>query len=387
MDACARAIGMDPLDFRDLNYINKGESLPSGQQMDHAVLLPQTARQAWKALGAPTDPAPGKKIGRGLASTMTSFGRIVWLHDWSAAWVELQMDGTFVVRCGVPDIGGGQASSLVQITAEIFQIPMSRITIHFGDSSLTPLAGTTTATRQLYMSGSAVQKAGFELRDMLLAHAAAVLNRSVEQLELRDQSIAEVNGDRYIGYEELAASLARAGTDRYCHTVFHAPVGDVMDFETGQGRVFPDFTHGSQAVEVEVDENTGVVRVLKLASCYDVGCVINRNSVEGQVEGGAAMGLGFALMEEHVLKDGVSQSPNLMTYLIPSASDLPEISTIILESGEGSGPWGARGIGEPAMIPTAPAIANAVFDAVGQRISRLPITPERVWRAMHGGQS
>jgi CO/xanthine dehydrogenase Mo-binding subunit len=160
-----------------------------------------------------------------------------------------------------------------------------------------------------------------------------------------------------------------------------------MDFETGQGRVFPDFTHGSQAVEVEVDENTGVVRVLKLASCYDVGCVINRNSVEGQVEGGAAMGLGFALMEEHVLKDGVSQSPNLMTYLIPSASDLPEISTIILESGEGSGPWGARGIGEPAMIPTAPAIANAVFDAVGQRISRLPITPERVWRAMHGGQS
>ncbi len=383
MDACARAIEMDALEFREKNYIAKGEALPCGQEMDHAVLLPEAARQAWETLGPETKPAPGKKIGRGIASAMTSYGRIVWLHDWSAAWVEMEMDGTFLIRIGVPDVGGGQASSLVQVAAEIFGIPMTRITIHIGDSSLTPLAGTTTATRQLYMSGSVVRKACIELREDLMAQAASVLRLSVDQLQMQNGRIEEIGGKKYLGFEELAASAARSGKERFRHSVFHAPVGEVMDFETGQGRVFPGFTLGSQAVEVEVDEITGVVRVLKLVSCYDVGRVINRNSVEGQMEGGATMGVGFALMEDDILHEGISKTANLMTYLIPTASDVPDITTIILESGEGCGPWGARGIGEPAMTPTAPAIANAVFDAVGVRITRLPLTPERVWRAMH----
>jgi CO/xanthine dehydrogenase Mo-binding subunit len=154
-----------------------------------------------------------------------------------------------------------------------------------------------------------------------------------------------------------------------------------MDFETGQGKVFPDFTFGSQAVEVEVDEDTGEVQVLRVVACYDVGKVINRNSVEGQVEGGVAMGIGYALLEEDRVAAGLTLTPNLMTYLIPTALDVPDVTAIILESGEGMGPWGARGIGEPALVPTAPAIANAVFDAVGVRVTRLPITPERLWRA------
>jgi nicotinate dehydrogenase medium molybdopterin subunit len=146
--------------------------------------------------------------------------------------------------------------------------------------------------------------------------------------------------------------------------------------------VFPDFTFGSQAAEVEVDEGTGEVAVLALAACYDVGRAINRNSVEGQIEGGVAMGIGYAILEEDKVAAGITQTPNLMTYLIPTALDVPDVIPIVLESGEGMGPWGARGIGEPAMVPTAPAIANAVFDAVGVRVTRLPITPERLWRAM-----
>jgi CO/xanthine dehydrogenase Mo-binding subunit len=155
-----------------------------------------------------------------------------------------------------------------------------------------------------------------------------------------------------------------------------------MDFETGQGKVFPDLTFGSQAADVEVDEATGEVAVLALTACYDVGRAINRNSVEGQMEGGAAMGLGYALLEEDRVAEGVTLTPNLMTYLIPTSLDVPDVTTIVLESGEGMGPWGARGIGEPAMVPTAPAIANAVRDAAGVRLTRLPITPERLWRAM-----
>jgi CO/xanthine dehydrogenase Mo-binding subunit len=384
MDALARALDRDPLAFREQNYLRKGERLASGQELETAVLLPEAARQAWAALGPRAEPAgPGRRIGRGLAASMTAYGRIVWLHDWSSAWIELQMDGTVLLRTGVPDIGGGQAASLVQIAAEVLGVPSEAIAIHVGDSALTPLAGTTTATRQLYMSGSAVHKAASELRETLVQQAAQVLNVPPETIELRDGT-AGTGGDggKQLSFRELAAACARAHRPRSAFAVYQAPAGQVMDFETGQGKVFPDFTFGAQAVEVEVDEVTGEVRVLRVAACYDVGRAINRNSVEGQIEGGVAMGLGYALLEEDRVAAGVTLTPNLMTYLIPTALDVPDVSAIVLESGEGMGPWGARGIGEPAIVPTAPAVANAIADAVGVRPTRLPVTPERLWGAL-----
>jgi CO/xanthine dehydrogenase Mo-binding subunit len=384
MDELARALAMDPLEFRERNYLRQGERLASGQELETAVWLPETARRAWTALGPRRAPsAPGRRVGRGLASALTSYGRIVWLHDWASAWVELQMDGTVLVRTGVPDIGGGQAASLVQITAELLGVPPQDIAIHIGDSALTPLAGTTTATRQLYMSGSAVHKAGSELRATLLAQAGELLGVAPAAVELRDgAAVVAAAPERRVAFRELAAACARAHRPRSAFAIYQAPAGQVMDFETGQGKVFPDFTFGSQAVELEVDEATGEVQVLALAACYDVGRAINRNSVEGQMEGGAAMGLGYALLEEDRVADGVTLTPNLMTYLIPTALDVPDVTTIVLESGEGMGPWGARGIGEPAMVPTAPAVANAIRDAVGVRLACLPVTPERLWRAM-----
>jgi CO/xanthine dehydrogenase Mo-binding subunit len=384
MDALAHALGLDPLALRETNYLRKGERIASGQELETAVLLPETARRAWEALGPRGAPSgPGKRVGRGLASAMTSYGRIVWLHDWSSAWVELQMDGTVLVRTGVPDIGGGQAASLVQIAAEVLGVSPDAIAIHIGDSALTPLAGTTTATRQLYMSGSAVHKTAGELRATLVAQAAELLNAPPETIELADGTARRRGDDtRTVSFLELAAACARAHRSRSAFAIYQAPAGQVMDFETGQGKVFPDFTFGTQAAEVEVDEATGEVEVRRLAACYDVGKAINRNSVEGQIEGGAAMGIGYALLEEDKVAAGVTVTPNLMTYLIPTALDVPDVTSIVLESGEGMGPWGARGIGEPAIVPTAPAIANAVFDAVGVRVTRLPITPERLWRAM-----
>jgi CO/xanthine dehydrogenase Mo-binding subunit len=385
MDELGRRLGLDPLVIRERNYLAKGERVASGQELETAVWLPETARRAWEALGPrPAPSGPGRRVGRGLASALTSYGRIVWLHDWASAWVELQMDGTVLVRTGVPDIGGGQAASLVQITAEILGVPQADIAIHIGDSALTPLAGTTTATRQLYMSGSAVHKAASELRATLLAQAAELLGVGPDRVDLAGGAAALRDAaDRRVAFRELAVACARAHRPRSAFAIYQAPAGQVMDFETGQGKVFPDFTFGSQAVDVEVDEATGEVTVLALAACYDVGRAINRNSVEGQMEGGAAMGLGYALLEEDRVAEGVTLTPNLMTYLIPTALDVPDVTTIVLESGEGMGPWGARGIGEPAMVPTAPAIANAVRDAVGARMTRLPITPERLWRAMH----
>jgi CO/xanthine dehydrogenase Mo-binding subunit len=146
--------------------------------------------------------------------------------------------------------------------------------------------------------------------------------------------------------------------------------------------VFPDYTFGAHAAEVEVDTETGEVRVLKYAAAHDVGRAINPQSVEGQIQGGAVMGLGYALMEEVVVQDGINLTTSFASYLIPTAGDVPDVDPLVIESGEGLGPFGARGIGEPPIAPPAAAIANAIEDATGARITQLPITPERVARAL-----
>jgi CO/xanthine dehydrogenase Mo-binding subunit len=155
-----------------------------------------------------------------------------------------------------------------------------------------------------------------------------------------------------------------------------------MDPETGQGDVFPDFTFGAYAVEVAVDTETGEVTVLKAAACHDIGRAINRAAVEGQIAGGGMQGLGYALMENLIVKEGVIQTLSLSEYLIPTSKDFPTTTVIALESGTGVGPFGAKGIGEPSLTPAAPAVASAIADAIGVRIHELPLTPERVLAAI-----
>jgi CO/xanthine dehydrogenase Mo-binding subunit len=153
-------------------------------------------------------------------------------------------------------------------------------------------------------------------------------------------------------------------------------------YERIEGQVFPDFTFGTHAVEVAVDEETGKVDVLKLNSCYDVGRAINRLSVEGQIEGGTIYGMGYGLTEEVILEKGVTMTPSFSEYLLPTSMDVPDVNTILIESGDGVGPFGAKGVGEPSVCSIAPAIANAVFDAIGVRIYDLPLTPEKIVRAI-----
>jgi CO/xanthine dehydrogenase Mo-binding subunit len=185
-----------------------------------------------------------------------------------------------------------------------------------------------------------------------------------------------------VGLPKVLRECARLGVSRSHLAVYHAPAGDPVDLERGGGRVFPDYTFGAHAVEVEVDTETGAVTVLRHVACHDVGRAINPQSVEGQIQGGAVMGLGYGLMEEVVLDHGVNLTTLFATYLIPTSLDVPDVEPILLESGEGKGPFGARGVGEPPIGPPAAAVANAVEDAVGVRIAELPVTPERVARAL-----
>jgi CO/xanthine dehydrogenase Mo-binding subunit len=382
MDRVARALKLSPLEVRRANALRRGDTLPVGQVIETEVALPALIDRAWAALGAPTPPrAAHVRVGRGLACNLQPYGRIVWLHDWSSAWVGFEMDGSLVVRSGVPDVGGGQASSLCQIAAEVLGVPLERVSVHIADSALTPLAGTTTASRQLYMSGNAVLKAASELRAQLLDAAGAILGADPAALDLADGAVHARDG-RTLALTDLLAQCARRGVARGHLAVYHAPAGEPVDLATGSGKIFPDYTYGAHAAEVEVDTETGVVRVLKLAAAHDVGRAINPQSVEGQIQGGAVQGLGYGLMEEVVLEDGVNLSASFASYLIPSALDVPDVTPGVHESGEGLGPYGARGIGEPPIGPPAAAVANAIEDATGVRVTTLPLTGERVARAL-----
>ena len=181
---------------------------------------------------------------------------------------------------------------------------------------------------------------------------------------------------------ELSALCASEGIHRSELAIYRAPFSAGMDPETGEGRVFPDFTYGAQAVELAVDTETGEITVLKSVGAHDVGQAINPAAVDGQIEGGILMGHGYALMEDMLMVEGKVVTPSLSEYLIPTPEDMPEIVSIILESRSGLGPFGAKGIGEPSFAPVAPAIANAVADAIGVRIFEIPITAEKVVRAL-----
>ncbi|MBI1734427.1 MAG: xanthine dehydrogenase family protein [Candidatus Rokubacteria bacterium] len=404
MDRVARALGLPPADVRKANALRRGDMLPVGQVIETHCALPELIDRAWAGLGTPAAPrAPHVKVGRGLACNLQPYGRIVWLHDWSSAWVGFEMDGSLVVRCGCPDVGGGQASSLCQIAAEVLGVPLERVSVYISDSALTPLAGTTTASRQLYMSGNATLKAARELREQIVGVAATLLETDAANVDMAAGEIRASDG-RTLPLRQVLAACARMGVPRGHLAVYHAPAGepvDLMDPEmaphtppslgdapaepgrpSASRKIFPDYTFGAHAAEVEVDTETGRVTLLKYVAAHDVGRAINPQSVEGQIQGGAVQGLGYGMMEEVLLEDGINLTTSFASYLIPTSVDVADVGAVVVESGEGLGPFGARGIGEPPIGPPAAAIANAIEDATGARVTRLPLTPERVARAL-----
>lgn len=377
VDEVARRLGLDPAEVRRRNALAKGDRLPVGQELLTEVLLPETIDAVTSVAGPrPAPSRPRTRVGRGIASNIQPYGRLVWLNDAASAWVGFELDGSLVVRCGVPDVGGGQAFSLAQIAAEVLGVDVDRVAVHMADSARTPLAGTTTATRQLYMSGNAVHLACVELRDRVVGVVARELGLPGEALSMVEGSVAGAGA--VVPIPEALAMCRRAGVAVHAHATFFGPGGREVERRLESDRVFPDFTFGTHLADVEVDLDTGQVRVLRYVAAHDVGRAINPTSVEGQICGAVAMGIGQALCEEVVVREGVNLTGGLSQYLIPGASDLPDVEAIVLESGEGLGPFGARGIGEPPIGPCAAAIANAVTDAIGIRPTSLPITPERV---------
>lgn len=324
-----------------------------------------------------------KKRGKGVAAMFYPIGGTS-APTAAAAVVKVNLDGTAVLYTGANDIGQGSDTILAQIAADELGIALDQVKVISGDTQLTPFDHGPGASRTTYITGNAVQRAAAEAKQILLEVAAEELNVGASELNASGGFIyvADLPERRW----PIAAIATKAtkvrGRPPLGTGIFGASTTK-LDKETGQGRPYASYVFATQIADVEVDTETGEVEVLKITAVHDCGTAINPLLTEGQVEGGVAMGVGYGLMEEMVLEQGRVKNPQFTDYVLPTALDVPDIVTRLVERPDPTGPFGAKGIGEPSLLPTAPAIVNAIQDAVGVRIRELPATPEKILKALN----
>jgi carbon-monoxide dehydrogenase large subunit len=391
LDEIASRLGRDPLELRLQNAWEYGSVTCTGQVLDpakFAIAAKETLQVAadacdWRAARAQSKRAGRYRRGIGLATMFHGItGAIFAGADTSTIHLHANMDGTVTMVTGTAEIGQGSDTTLSQIVAEELRIPISMINLSAKDTASVPYEGGSSASRVLYLSGNSARSAGQEMAQRLRELAADLLESAPDDIELGDAK-AWVRGapGKALGYGALVShAISDLGFQPVSTGTFRRPVLKLD--ERGQGEPFPAFSFATQAAEVEVDTWTGRVRVMKFWAAHDVGRAINPMIVEGQIEGALGQGLGFALTEEVVTDDCQALNASLADYHIPASVDMPPVETIIVEVPEPSGAYGAKGVGEPGLVPTAAAIANAIYDATGVRPNTLPMTPERIYNAL-----
>lgn len=321
-----------------------------------------------------------KKRGVGIGCMWYGIGNTAMPNP-SAAFVDWLDDGSVNLLTGCADIGQGSDTVMAQIVAEELGISIDEITVISADTLVTPEGGATSASRQTYISGNAVLAAARDAKKVVLEEAAQMLSKPAAAIAFKDGAVLCDGQSTDLKIKDVLANCRKKGKLTLGSGSFN-PDTTGLDDETGYGIPYGTYAFATQVAEVEVDTATGKVDVLRLVAAHDVGKAINPVLVEGQIEGGSSMGLGYALMEEVEVNKGKIKNDNFTGYLIATTLDVPEVTSIIVEEEEPSGPFGAKGVGEPTLIPTAAAIANAVYDAIGVRIYSLPITPEKVLSAL-----
>ncbi len=375
MDIIAREMGIDPVKFREMQIYDEGDEHITGNPL-HSEGIKECLLEVAKAMNWKTRPRV-KDRGVGVAcmerAVKTPFG--------STAFIKLNEDGTVDILSSTTEVGQGSDTVLCQIVAEEIGVPMSTVRKAPPNTMFTPYDTSTTSSRSTFHMGNAVRMAAGDVRTQLLGLAAPLIERDPEDLTIRDGLIFAKDGANAV------FSIAEVMKRHY------GPSATVL----GRGQYFPKMPEGlaeyySRAMvhwllgacgaEVEVDRQTGEIKVLKIWGAYDVGKAINPQICEGQIEGGAATGLGLALSEEVSMLNGQLMNPSFLGYKLPTTLDMPDVESILVERAHKDGPFGAKGMGECTNVAVPPAIANAVYDAVGIRIRDLPMTPDKVLAAL-----
>ena len=382
MDGIARTLGIDPVDFMLQNVVGEGDLVSAGHRL-HANALEACLRRGAEEIGwyerhlrPRQDPSGIVKRGWGVGVEMHSSGASPFIKEQSNAILKMNEDGTVHLLTGVADLGTGALTVMAQIAAETLGIPYASVRVTAGDTDVTPFDIGAYASRTTFVGGGAVAKAAADLRTQLLALAAEKLGASADALEVRD-GVVFVSRDPGRALPVRDVVKGEGGV----------PGRSLMSRATGE----PDVAHSFAAhfAEVDVDTETGQVKVIRVVAVHEVGKAINPMGVEGQIEGGLQQGIGHTLTEDLIVdpKTGRTLNANLVDYKMLTSLDMPATKVVILElAPDPGGPFGAKGVAEDPLLAIGPAIANAVADAIGVRIREYPITPEKVLRALRAQQ-
>lgn len=379
VEMAARTINMDPIEFRRRNMVKQDSVTITGQKLNtHKVSLEEVLDKVLQEIdfykkqercrygkGDETE-----QYGIGLAISYRGMSLGAEGKDFCAAIINMQFDGSILLEVGIHENGQGSESAMIKILAAELDVPVERIRYRRSSTANIPDSGTTVASRGTIMGGGAVVNAAVILKDKLAGVASRVLNCQPEQISFINDTVAGPEGS--LSYPELMRHMYLNQEFPYAFGVFKAPQVS-WDEETGQGNAYFTWVYGCQAVELNVNRQTGIIKLLNAVACHDVGRAINRPMLEGQFYGGMAMGAGYAVFEDFVVKDGHSLPTNFHQYKIARSTDLPEMTALVVENRDPTSPSGAKGIGEPTNELMAPAIANAVYNATGKRYLSIPI--------------
>ncbi len=379
MDLLAGAIGMDPIDIRGINGVREGDRSTLGTTYRGEGLLPtlKAARDTHRREGR----SEGTHRGSGVACIQHVTGGLP-----SSALLKVHLDGTISLSLGVPEIGTAVSAMASQVVSEELSLPLELIRVMPVNTDISPYDHGLGISRCAYNVGHAVRLAALDLKREVLETAAALFQDEPTNFDFLNGTVVRTKGyetNTVLTWNELVprAFYGKRGPLMGKGSFLHTPEPNDETVEGMPIAGFPQFTFATHIADVEFDPETGCLKLLEITASHDVGKALNPQTVEGQIYGGIVQGIGYALSEKMVFQKGALANADLLDYKIPHATDIPYIRPVILEHPDPEGPYGAKGIGEPPIVPVAPAIANALKAAGGPRVLRLPLTPENVYRA------
>lgn len=394
MDKLATALGMDPFELRMRNALDLGSATLTGHVLTGEVGVGvkeclQAVRATLDAIPRPNLEPPWK-LGIGIAAAYKNVGLGSGIPDNASAWIGLQPDGTFLLRVGCTDLGQGSSEAMAIIAGRTLGVGLDVIKVHEGDTRDDPDAGMTTASRQTFVSGNAVLGATRKIRQWLWSYVSEEFGVPEEYIEIQDSKVFvnSQTGEVLLSLAELASRGQTFAANYHYSAPATQPVPAWIPADPSKEgtprRLHFAYSFGAQGVMVAVNAETGEVRVLKVVAAHDAGKAVSMANCINQIQGAVVMGLGYALSETFQVEEGQIVTKHLKDLGLLRLRDLPEIEAIVIENPHPLGPYGAKGIGELAISPTAPAVVNAIHDAVGVWIDELPVTPERIVAAIKG---
>lgn len=389
MDMLARGIGMDPMEFR-LKNATDPDTVTVNKLIISSNGLKDCIRKAAESSGwaqkngkkrAEGDLARG--IGMGIAADVMG-SKMYKAHESAGSIIKVEEDGSVYLFTGAADTGQGSDTAMAQIAAQELGVAYERIRIKAADTEITPFDTGSFASRVTFISGNATKNAATDAKRQILDVVAAELKLDRLTLDIRDEEVVKIPENTKLMSFDQAVQLCYSFN--YGHLIIgrgsYNPKTTPIDFRTGEGNISGSYGFEAQIAEVEVNKKTGDVKVVKMYDVHDVGYPINPDSVHGQIEGSIVMGIGYTLYEDLKFSQGRVMNPSFSKYRIPRSVGVPPIESIFISTLDPQGPFGAKGMGEASLLPTAAAIANAIYDAVGVRITDLPITPEKILKAL-----